>query len=111
MNPLVEALSQGKQRGNDYGADLHTRKDSHLSAAMNDLEWHFSQGDMNLKADVNETYIVCIPVICTSSDDHDVRFRQVAKPYVSDEDVFKSKEPSGTPEKIPMVRLQTENVP
>lgn len=114
MNPLVEAM--GKQKnGNDYGGDLHTRKDSHLSAPMQGMEWHFSAGDINIKAEVNKTYIINIPVICSSADDHDVRFKQIAKPYLDDTQVFKGDE--NTPESntsaadAPMVRLQSEAVP
>ena len=110
MNPLVEAMSRQKN-GNDYGSDLHTRKSSHLSAPMEGMEWHFSQGDMNVNAEVNKTYIINIPVICTSADGHDVRFRQVAKPYLDDSSVFGNEESNETASSPPMVRTATEAAP
>ena len=102
MNPLVQALSKGKSSPGDYGGDLHTRKDSHLSAPMQGMEWHMSSGDLNMEVGVNQTYKMCIPVICTSTDDHDVRFRQIGKPYVEDEAIFKSVEPA------PRTQVQTQ---
>lgn len=111
MNPLVQALSKGKSSGGeDYGADLHTRKDTHISVPTQSAEFHFSAGDLNVPAQVNGTYVVCFPVVCSSSDSHDVRFKQVGKPYLDDEPVFKAGEESASAPatKPPMVRLQTE---
>lgn len=114
MNPLVEAMSKGKTSATEnYGGDLHTRKSTHISVPTESAEFHFSVGDLNLSAEVNKTYVVCFPVVCSSSDAHDVRFKQVGKPYLDDKPVFKSGEAgdpddaSGT-QQPPMVRLQTE---
>lgn len=96
MNPLVEAMSKGRAVGNDYGGDLHTRKDSHLSAPMQGMEWHLSTGDINRPVSANGTYIMNIPVICTSSDGHDVRFRQIGKPYVEEQSVFQDQAQTGS---------------
>ncbi len=114
MNPLVQALSKGKTGGEDYGGDLHTRKSTHVSVPTEAAEFHFAKGELNVPVQANLTYVVCFPVICSSADDHDVRFKQVGRPYIDDEPVFKSGEGSSqdsTDSKVPMVRLQTENVP
>lgn len=117
MNPLIAAISKGKGNGGgeDYGGDLHTRKSTHLSVPTEAAEFHFSSGELNMPVQANLTYVVCFPVICSSSDSHDVRFKQIGRPYVDDKDVFKSGEGSDSSapldSKTPMVRLQSENVP
>jgi hypothetical protein len=118
MNPLVAALSRGKDGGGeDYGGDLHTRKSTHLSIPTEAAEFHFSSGELNIPVQANLTYVVCFPVICSSSDSHDVRFKQIGRPYVDDKPVFKSgdtdpsHEGTGDSADAPIVRLQSENVP
>lgn len=112
MNPLVQALSKGKGGGEDYGGDLHTRKSTHVSVPTEAAEFHFAKGELNTPVKANLTYVVCFPVICSSADEHDVRFKQIGRPYVDDDEpVFKPGESESGQAKAPMVRLQTENVP
>ncbi len=113
MNPLVQALSKAKGGGEDYGGDLHTRKSTHLSVPTEAAEFHFAAGELNVPVEANMTYVVCFPAICSSSDNHDVRFKQIGRPYVDDKPVFKSGESDAGAgdDKAPMVRLQSEQVP
>jgi hypothetical protein len=112
MNPLVQALSRGKTNGSeDYGGDLHTRKSTHISVPTESAEFHFSAGDLNVPAQVNQTYVVCFPVVCSSSDSHDVRFKQVGKPYLDDKPVFGNEDDANEPSKPPLIRTVTENEP
>lgn len=111
MNPLVQALSKGRAGGEDYGGDLHTRKSTHISVPTESAEFHFSAGELNVPAQVNQTYVVCFPAVCSSSDSHDVRFKQVGRPYLDDKPVFKGSEDPGGTDKIPLVRTVTEQEP
>lgn len=113
MNPLVEAMSRGRDKANDYGGDLHTRKSTHMSTPLEAAEFHFAAGELNIPAEQDKTYVVCFPAICSSADGHDVRFKQVGRPYIEDKRVFDAgqSDDSGGDDKPPMVRTQTEAVP
>ena len=118
MNALVAALSKGKSQpqAEEYGGDLHTRKSSHISVPMESTEFHFSAGDMNLQAQTNQTYLLCVGVVCSSADAHDVRFKQITKPYLEDQRPFEDGANKGNSQdapldqETPMVRSQIQQV-
>jgi hypothetical protein len=123
-HPLVKAMGTrgaapvqtDQSPAEDYGGDLHTRKDSHVSIPMQGMEYHFSAGDLNMPVEVNGTYVLRIPVICSSQDTHDIRFKQVAKTYVDKGPVFKESQNTQTqneapPDKPPLVRTQVSQYP
>ena len=66
-------------------ADLHYSKESHVSAPVtSNMEWHLAPQDGKGNAKPDKVYKICMPAICTSTDDKGERYRQVGKPYVED---------------------------
>lgn len=72
--------------------DLHTRKDSHVALPFEaKTEWHLEDSDVNIPVKPDKRFMLVIPVICTSADAQDSRFRQIAKPFLEDRPVFGDK--------------------
>jgi hypothetical protein len=109
MNPLVEALSRGRPSPvEDYGSDLHTRKSTHLSVPVEAAEFHFSVGELNMPATEGQRYTLCFDVVCSSADDHDVRFKQFSRPYLQE---FSKKDSSSDQPSTQNVQTQESHSP
>lgn len=77
------AKMYNKSASGKVGGDLHEKKDSHVSfPADAKIEFHLRTDDLVGRCKISKTYMVKIPVVCTSIDQEATRLRQIGKPTI-----------------------------